>query len=154
MRTGISQAAWAACAFLASVIISMNASAGELKVGKRAKVYLGPEGEKVTIVPLEPVKSGDFLIKFEGVEGEWDDQVFRHHRNGSGSREDYKLDGQNYVSVTQRDGSMTAYPKGVSKDLSIYYSKKDSEKVQPKAILAEFQKQDKSRPKAAEGADE
>jgi hypothetical protein len=105
------------------------------------KVWLGPEGEKITVVPLKPAARNLVAIKFENVEGPWNGKVLRHRREIMGAdREDYPLDnaGSRYVSLTLRHGRWTAYPDAAPREIELRYSRKDSEQADPAQVAREL----------------
>lgn len=120
--------------------------AQELKAYSTAKVFKGPEGERITMVFLEPRAKDQLLIKFQGVEGEWDDRVLRHQRVTLGrDRENYELlnvkGDPNYVSVVYRGGAYEVYPKGSKRmPVRMAYSEAESKLVEIGKIVAEYAK--------------
>jgi hypothetical protein len=123
--------------------------AEDLKASIDAKVYAGPDGERVTMVYLEPASSHRVLIKFENFEGStWNGKVVLHEITASGDgwnrREDFKSTEMGRPTIVARgEGwrSMEVRPKGVNRDFSVSYDKQQKAKAED--IIKEFQKDHK-----------
>ena len=123
------------------LLLAPAAGAEPLKAYAHAKVLVGPEGERVTLVYLEPRDQNQVLVKFDNVRGEWDGKVVLHELKTSGDKEDYLARSEkHYVSVTQRAGSFEAYPKGDPKEIRLTYSDKESQAVKVEEIVAQYEK--------------
>ncbi len=118
-----------------------------LKVIGKAKVYTGAEGQKVTVVALEPRAENKFILYFEGFEGEWNEKAIMHKRVEKGSTgEDFvaSANGKDWTTVASRNSSwwagyknMTIQPKG-DREGTFSYSEEDSKTVDANAIIAKY----------------
>jgi FtsP/CotA-like multicopper oxidase with cupredoxin domain len=115
--------------FLLTLLLSAFSSAEELKASIAAKVYAGPEGERVTMVYLEPAETHRVLIKFENFEGStWNGKIILHETTSSGDgwqrRQDFKSkEMQRPTIVVRGEGwrSMEVRPMGVNRDFTVDY---------------------------------
>lgn len=131
---------------LASTLLVGAAGAEErLKASSLVKVFLGPNGEKVTVVFLEPIKRDRVLIKFEGVAGDWEGKVILHKRVQDSWSDDYEtaVKGERFVSLVgrSRQGVMSykLYPLGIRTDgIALTYSAEESKKALGTKIVYEF----------------
>lgn len=137
---------------LAIVLLVPLSASGKLQVGTEGKVYKGPDGMKVTFVPLKkPDKK--VLIKFKGVDNEEIDGLVILHdvvklgRRGTGFVT--PIHGKRWITfskVTERWWgwswqTMQVRIYGVRGVTNVSYSEQDSKKVKPKEILAQHLKQ-------------
>ena len=105
------------------------------------KVYRGPEGERVTIAPIQ---GGDlFLIQFEGVNSGWEGKVLLHKRTDKGNdAADFwtEHDGSRWVSIVRRSG-MEVHVPGYKPNtgFSVGYAEKLSRDSDPMVLLNAFQ---------------
>lgn len=140
---------------LSSLVFFNNLEAGEKGAAKnmsykaigKAKVYSGPEGQKVTVVALEPRTENKFILYFEGFEGEWNEKAILHKRVEKGSTgEDFvaSANGKDWTTVASRNSSwwagyknMTIQPKG-DREGMFSYSEEDSKTADANAIIAKY----------------
>ena len=105
------------------------------------KVYRGPEGERVTMAPIQ---GGElFLVRFDGVSSAWDGKVLLHKRadRGNGNAEFWTENGGNrWNSIVSRNG-MEVYVPGykASNGFSVYYDEKLSQSADGKALVSAYQ---------------
>lgn len=104
------------------------------------KSYLGPEGERVTLAPIE---GGDlYLVRFEGVAGPWNGKSILHKRaeRGNGMADFWtEHEGKRWVGIVQRSG-MEVFAPGNRKDggFHIRFSETASRSIDAKAVLDAF----------------
>lgn len=112
----------------------------QVKLGV-VKVYQGPEGERVT---LAPIQGGDlYLIRFEGTTSPWEGKVLLHKREDKGNdNADFwtEKDGNRWNSVIRRNG-MEVYVPGYKSGngFNIGYAEKLSRDADPAALLKAYQ---------------
>lgn len=129
---------------LALAIVAAPAQSQGVRTYHAAKVIQGPAGERVTIVFLEPRGKGELLVKFQGVDGVWENRVFRHQRVVFGkNRENYELldgrDDPNYVSVVHRESTYDVFPKGSPRaPLRMVRDEAGSKAVDAAAVVDEY----------------
>lgn len=105
------------------------------------KVYSGPEGERVTMAPIQ---GGDlFLIRFDGVAGPWNGKVLLHKRADRGNdAADFwtEHNGARWDSVLRRSGMTVFVPGATSRNgFSIGYAEKPSQEADSAALLKAYQ---------------
>ena len=115
-------------------------------IGK-AKVYAGAEGQKVTVVALEPKSENKFLLYFEGFEGDWNEKAILHKRVEKGATgEDFvaHINGKDWTTIASRNSSwwagykdMTIQPKG-DREGSFSYSEEDSKAADANTIISKY----------------
>ncbi len=144
-------------AVLFAIGVTATPAPKNMKPLKRsAKVYKGPEGEKVTLVYLEPSETGDVLIKFEDVDGEWNGKVLMHKRNIMSNwgppQEDFAtiVDDGSWVSMyvrgTRTDSNGDKYPntevtaKGGHAEFRVRYSESESKATDAEAVIRQFRR--------------
>ncbi len=120
----------------------------ELKMSKIIKVFSGPEGEEVAIANVEGGKQA--LIRYTGVEGEFEGKVFLHEVVDLGDRgSDYKMKykGKDYVSITGRSSggsrSYEVYLPERHDAFRIRYDDKKSKEAKADDLLSEYKKQNR-----------
>jgi hypothetical protein len=95
------------------------------------KVYLGPEGERVTIGEVKG-QAGLFLIRFDGVRGDNNGKTMLHKEVISGDRIDYwtEVDGKHWTTIAGRKyqgySDLTAYVPKHPGEFAVRYSDVDS----------------------------
>lgn len=105
------------------------------------KVYRGPEGERVTMAPIQG--SDLFFIRFDGVTSPWEGKTMLHLRADRGNDEaDFWTEdsGKRWTSVVRR-GGMEVYIPGYKtrNGFNISYSEKLSRESDAKALLGGYQ---------------
>jgi hypothetical protein len=112
----------------------------QIKLGA-VKVYRGPEGERVTMAPIQ---GGDlYLIRFDGTSSPWEGKSLLHKRADRGNdAADYwtENNGGRWNSVVRRDG-MEIYVPGYKprKGFSVGYSEKLSQEADANTLLNAYQ---------------
>ncbi|MES2949491.1 MAG: hypothetical protein V4858_13200 [Pseudomonadota bacterium] len=106
------------------------------------KVYRGPEGERITMAPIQG--SELFLIRFEGVNSPWDGKVVLHKQVDRGNdAADFWTDqaAARWNSVVRRGGLMTVYVPGykAQNGFTVRYAENLSLEANAKALLGAYQ---------------
>jgi hypothetical protein len=130
--------------FIAALLIPASSYADELKASVDAKVYAGPEGERVTMVYLEPASSHRVLIKFENFAGStWNGKVVLHQTTVSGDgwnrREDFKSAEMGRPTIVAHGEGWRSFevrPRGVDRDFTVHYDAK--QKANAADIIKEY----------------
>ncbi|HXH29810.1 MAG TPA: hypothetical protein VNJ01_03250 [Bacteriovoracaceae bacterium] len=107
-----------------------------------AKVFAGPEGEKVTLIRIESdaLLKKPHLLLVEGTDTAWDGKVFEVHEEASNRRFNYsmKWDDRDWNALVKSSpGAVTMYLPA-NKSVELTYREKESKEVDPKAILEKF----------------
>lgn len=133
-------------AVVVSVALS-GAAQAQAPVGA-GKVYSGPEGERVSVVPLTPLESNKALLYVEGTGSEFDGKVLPHEVYESGDSTSYTTQrrGRGYTTLYGRKRGSTrtwrlAVP-GLREDLQVSYDEKRSEALKPEALYTLYKKQE------------
>lgn len=111
----------------------------QIKLGV-IKVYRGPEGESVTMAPIQ---GGDlFLIRFDGINSPWNGKVLLHKRVDKGNDAANfwtEYNGKRWNSVLRRHG-MEVYVPGSSaaNGFSVGYADKLSKEADPVALINDY----------------
>lgn len=108
----------------------------QIKLGL-VKVYKGPEGELVTMAPIE---GGDlFLVRFDGIAGPWNGKVLLHKRadRGNDSADFWtQHDGVRWVSMAHRGQLRVFVPGTVSRNgFTVGYAEALSQKADKASLL-------------------
>lgn len=106
-----------------------------IQLDGRASAYKGPEGESVV---LAKVRNEDaYLVKFDGVRGDWNGRVVLHREIPAGSGSDYFTDvsGARWVSIVVRDGATELYPHGGRGPIPLRYDETASKSASPGSLL-------------------
>jgi hypothetical protein len=131
---------------LAGVGLALSGMSAEtLRPSGLVKVFTGGNGEKVSVVYLEPYKRNRVLIKFEGVTGDWEGKIIMHTRENRPGVDDYRafIDGEPYVSLVgrARGGTMRyeLYAPGLaSGPVAVTYNAEESKKTLGSRVVYEF----------------
>jgi hypothetical protein len=106
-----------------------------------AKAYKGPEGQ---IVVLAKVRNEDaYLVKFNGVRGDWNGRVILHREVPAGSGTDYFTDvsGARWVSIVVRNGETELYPRGDRGPIPVGYDESASKAASAQGLLDQLRTQ-------------
>jgi hypothetical protein len=135
------------------------AHAEDLRVGRTVKVFTGPEGEEIAVVPVEG--GARALIRFKGVDGEFEGKVYLHDVHDLGERGmEYALryQGRDYTSVLvhsgwggERSWEIAPPPPAGQRGrdgIRVHYSETRSQATRPEQLLAEYQQQQRALPAA------
>jgi len=119
------------------------AATSALKASGTNRVFRGPEGQRASLVYLEPVDDGRLLIRFDGTGSAWDGKVFMHKLRAYDDKEDYvtQMSGGEYVTITMRYHQYELYPPNRESSIVIQYSDADSQKLDPAQVIAAFETQ-------------
>ncbi len=125
--------------FVSSLLLS-TASLADLKASEPAKVYIGDNGEKVETVVVNDSK--EIVAHLVGVGAPWEGKTFTWTLKDKGDGDKaatYKVKRgsktEDHNAMLFSGGGWTLYPQGTNKEISVYYSKGDSEKVKAADIL-------------------
>lgn len=109
---------------------------GQIVLGA-VKAYSGPEGERVTMAPIQGTDL--FLIRFDGVTSPWEGKTLLHQRADRGNdAADFwtENNGKRWVSVVKRSGMEVYVPGYKTKNgFFISHSNKLSQQADAKALL-------------------
>ena len=122
-------------------VFALGTQAKKLEVSNVAKVMVGKGGERVTIVDVKG--TGEALVAFDGVGGEFEGKVFLAKVEGYGEKVDYRTDydDRKYVVVTRRESNYDIYPPESSDGISVKFNTKISENTKAQDVLKRFQQQ-------------
>jgi hypothetical protein len=95
-----------------------------------AKVYVGPEGERIAIANIEGVQDA-FAIRIWGVRSNVNEKTVVHREIAAGTGANYvaMLEGSRWVTVTRRQSygnDWALYPPGIKDPIRLSYSEKDT----------------------------
>jgi hypothetical protein len=140
-------------AFVSLMVLS-SAAFADVKVGKVGKVFKGPEGLEVDIVPIEG-SSDQFLIRFLEIGGEFEGKVFQHQSSAAGAGGtgiDYKMkyNGADYASVVGRtswgsERNYEVYAPNLHNGAAIKYDEAASKALKTSDVASAFEKQNKKK---------
>lgn len=111
------------------------------------KVYSGPEGEEVAVVPLSPRSENKFLIRVKGTGSEFDGKVLPYEltdeSSGSTTRLRYATEyqGRGYSTLHARNSSYELYVPGRKQSIRLAYDEKKTAALKPEEVYAQHQKQ-------------
>lgn len=140
-------------AVVASIILGVTGSiysqGSRPQVGKYAKVYLGEEQTKVTLVRVGPPEKSEYLVEIFGVDHPWDNTIFLHKLVDVSSpgreRVEYQMqvDGNTFTTLIIRDGGWgELYLKDrAGKPIRIWYSQEESQQIMPEHVLTAYENQ-------------
>ncbi len=108
-----------------------------------ARVYRSQRGEELLLMRTKPGTRELVLLKFKGITGPWNGQVLVAIERPGGRGKDYvtSADQQEWTVVSERDGYMNAYAKGVKETISLYEVPLDrglKDRPTPGDVSAEF----------------
>jgi hypothetical protein len=85
---------------------------------ERGKVFTGPEGIRVEVVPLKPASGNKVLLRFVGIGGPWEGKVLLHELEEHSGRADFHTQnkGRGWNSLAARTGGWSS-----SKTYSLYF---------------------------------
>lgn len=106
-----------------------------------AKAYKGPEGETVVVAKVR--NEDAYLVKFDGVQGEWNGRVVLHREAPAASGSDYFTDvsGARWVSIVVRNGETELYPHGGKGPIQIRYDDSASRSASAQGLLNQLRNQ-------------
>lgn len=113
------------------------------------KVYSGPEGEEVALIPLTPRESKKFLVRVQGTGSEVDGKVLPHEANDWSSSGKVRINyytqrhGRDYSTLVVSGTSYELYVPGRRDGIAVKYDEARTQKLKPEDVYAQYQKQDK-----------
>jgi hypothetical protein len=138
-------------ALLGLIVLWQTEAGAAVTAGKYTKVFKGPEGLKVTVVHLKPSSEGTALIKFTGTEHRLDGHVLLYRIDATDPKRTYYstfFNGARWTPyrVAVEWGSRKAHylSLGGRSSKSLRYHEKESKRIRPQALLAEYRKQVKA----------
>lgn len=113
------------------------------------KVFTGPEGEEVVLVPLTTGEGKRFLVRVQGTGTEFDGLVLPHEENDWSSRGSVRINyvtqrrGRDFATLVVRDASRELYVPGRRKAIPVKFDEARSQKLKAADLHAQYQKQTK-----------
>ncbi|MCP3141481.1 hypothetical protein [Pyxidicoccus xibeiensis] len=110
------------------------------------KVYVGPEGEEVAVVPLTPRSEKKFLLRVKGTGSEFDGKVFpfqlRDWSTSSSTQVNYvtQWHGRDYAALHVRDSRYDLYVPGRQQAIRVSYDEKRTAALKPEEVYAQYDK--------------
>lgn len=122
-----------AVGWVLALFIGAAAAQGQ-QASPHVRVLTGPNGERITMTFLEPRARNELLIKFEGIEGEWNNKVLRHKRIVfERDHENFELwtarGAPNYVSIVNRASVYDVFPMGAGRPLRVVHDSDASQRA-------------------------
>ncbi len=114
------------------------ALAGTRKASGAPRIFLGPEGRRLTVIALAPPEEARFLIHFEGCGGPWEAKSILHERVRHASGDEYIVSlgkKKRFTSLRSKSTGwsgwteVTAEAYGTGEALPYAYSEKESKKL-------------------------
>ncbi len=131
---------------LAALGTSPAQAAAPVEAGK---VFSGPEGEEVALVPLTPREDKKFLVRVQGTGSEFDGKVLPHEAydlsSGGTVRMNYTTErqGRSYATLVMRGSSYELFVPGRSGGIHVKYDEARTQKLKAEDVYAQHQKQQK-----------
>jgi hypothetical protein len=138
--------------FIVAVVVAWSAlSASSARAAapvEAGKVFTGPEGEEVALVPLTPREDKKFLVRVQGTGTEFDGMVLPHesHEGGSATRQvNYytQRGGRDFTTLLMHGSSYKLYVPGKRDGIPVKYDEARSQKLKAEDVWAQHQKQEK-----------
>jgi hypothetical protein len=113
------------------------------------KVYSGPDGEEVALIPLTPREGKKFLVRVQGTGSDFDGKVLPHETNDWSSSTQVRISyytqrgGRDYSTLVVRGSSYELYVPGRRDGIPVKYDEARTQKLKPEDVYAQYQKQDK-----------
>ncbi|QSQ23348.1 hypothetical protein JY651_51175 [Pyxidicoccus parkwayensis] len=110
------------------------------------KVYSGPEGEEVAVVPLAPRSAKKYLLRVRGTGSEFDGKVFPYELNDWSSRSSDRFNyttqwhGRGYSALVVRDQTYELYVPGRQQEIRVTFDEKKTAALKPEEVYAQYQK--------------
>lgn len=136
--------------FIVAVVVAWSvlsaASAQAAAPVEAGKVFTGPEGEEVALVPLTPRSAGKFLVRVQGTGTEFDGMVLPHDSHDSGRAQvnySTQRQGRGYATLLMRNSRYELYVPGRRDGIPVKYDEARSQKLKAEDVYAQYQKQQK-----------
>lgn len=138
--------------FILAVVVAWSAlSASSARAAapvEAGKVFIGPEGEEVALVPLTPRESKKFLVRVQGTGTEFDGMVLPHEANESGSatpQVNYytQRHGRAFTTLLMRGSRYQLYAPGKRDGIPVKYDEARTQKLKAEDVYSQHQKQQK-----------
>jgi hypothetical protein len=134
--------------FVTTLVLGSTASLAASPV-EAGKVFVGPEGEEVAVVPLAPRSNKKYLLRVQGTGSEIDGKVLPFELNDSSSmsseQHSYKTQwrGRGYTVLYMRNSKYELYVPGRSKEIRVTFDEKRSKALDAEDVYDLHQKQKK-----------
>lgn len=133
--------------FIVAVVVAWSALSASSALAaapvEAGKVFTGPEGEEVALVPLTPRESNKFLVRIQGTGTEFDGLVLPHESTDSGKSYSTERHGRGYTTLLMRGQRNELYVTGRRDGTPIKYDEARSQKLKAEDLYAQYQKQEK-----------
>jgi hypothetical protein len=128
--------------------LGFGASASAAPAGS-GKVYAGPEGESVAVIPLTEADAQggkQFLLYVQGTGSEFDGKALLHSIYEFDKNANYitQYRGEDYVTLAMRDRGSKRYElaaPGMRDSLAVTFDEKRTQALKPNEVYALYQKQ-------------
>jgi hypothetical protein len=124
--------------------LALQASAVRAEPAAPNKVFAGPEGLTVAVVPLPPPAVNQVLVQVTGSGTVFDGKAIPHQVEmvGTGkSNFETTYHGRAWNTIVLRDGSYSIYLPGRRDDLQVRFDEKRTAALKPETIFGAYQKQ-------------
>ncbi|QRN99536.1 hypothetical protein JRI60_11170 [Archangium violaceum] len=111
------------------------------------KVFSGPQGEEVSVIPLLPVQEHKALVYVQGTGGEFDGKALLHEHSAQGNKEDYTttLRGKDYTTLIVRSRygkqSHLLFVPGHRDSITVSYDEPRTQALKASDIYSVYEKQ-------------
>ncbi|RKG56354.1 hypothetical protein D7V80_40665 [Corallococcus sp. CA054B] len=140
-----------AVAVLATVLGTLPARAAPPAPVEAGKVFVGPQGELVAVVPLAPREQKKFLLRIQGTGSVLDNLVLpytlKDWSSPSTLRHNYTTQwhGKDYSPlITVGKNTELHFPGGPGNGIAVQYDEARSQKLKPEEVYAQHQQQTQS----------
>lgn len=119
-----------------------RAAGGEGNVGN-GKVYAGPEGMTVTVLPSKTPGDRKLLVAVAGTGSPFDGKLLPHDLTGDGERKNYETTyhGRRWVTLTVRDGVTSLNVPGHRDGWNVWYDEQRTAALKPDPLYAAYSRQ-------------
>ncbi|MCP3063877.1 hypothetical protein LXT21_34385 [Myxococcus sp. K38C18041901] len=134
--------------FVTTLVLGSTASLAASPV-EDGKVFAGPEGEEVAVVPLAPRSAKKYLLRVQGTGSEIDGKVLPFELNDSSSmsseQHSYKTQwrGRGYTVLYMRNSKYELYVPGRGKEIRVTFDEKRTKALDSEDVYKQHQKQQK-----------
>jgi hypothetical protein len=115
------------------------------------KVYSGPEGLTVTVVPLKPAGDRKVLVQVDGSGTEFDGKALPHAVDGDGERADYdtQIRGRDYRTLYRRNGQLHVNLQGHRDSVAVNWDEAKTKALDGNSLWQRYQQAQKDGSLAA-----
>lgn len=140
-----------AVAVLATLLGTLPSRAAPPVPVEAGKVFVGPQGEQVAVVPLAPREQKKFLLRIQGTGSALDDLVLPYTVKDWSSpitlRQNYTTQwhGKDYSPlIVVGKNTELHFPGGPANGIAVQYDEARSQKLKPEEVYAQHQQQTQS----------